>query len=144
MYVNNDEFGINDFRKSFNYIYEANTTQVKRHSKSEYNQEYQSGDFLGLTTAPKEDKDELININIMSINPNKKALKQTGYSDKGIVEYKGCCSYDQNIHHMDTIEFISQNNQFSITEGEQFRIIMDDEGLYQGQFCYKFFKMVKI
>lgn len=143
MFINNDEFGINDFRDSFDYIYKANTIQVKRHIRSDYNKEYNPGDFLGVTTKPKDNKD-IIEINIMSQNPNRKELGQGGYGNKGVLEYKACCSYSTDIHHMDTIEFIDANNPYSIKEGQKFRILMDDEGLYQGQFCFKFFTMVKI
>lgn len=144
MFINDDIFGINDFRESFDYIYKSNTVSVKKITRTDYNIQYAPGDFLGVKTKPQDNKEEIIQINIMSVAPNKKKLDKEGYINKGEIEYTACCSYSISIHHMDIIVFLEEVNPFSIKKDEKFKVIMEDEGLYQGQYCFKFFKLVKI
>jgi hypothetical protein len=116
-----------------------NTIQQTVFPKSKYLQ----GDFMGVKTKTFEDTDYLIDVNIMSQNPDGEQLDKEGYDGKGIIEYEGYCEYNIDISNKDLIEFID-NYGYNITTGQKFKIEMKDEGLYRGQYCYKNFKLTRI
>ena len=143
MFDNNDNFGIDSFRDDFKYICSMNLIQVKRTQKNKQDIEKLTGDFFGSFASELKDEGDLILINLMSTMPDKTTLELEGYGKRGNVEYAGCCEYNIIIQHLDTIEFI-QDNEFGIKKGEKYKVLIEDEGLYQGQYCFKFFKLVRI
>ena len=143
VFENDDELGTDLFREDASYIFAANTVKVKLIKHNTNKSKYLQGDFMGVKTKTFEDTDYLIDVNIMSQNPDGEQLDKEGYDGKGIIEYEGYCKYNIDISNKDLIEFID-NYGYNITTGQKFKIEMKDEGLYRGQYCYKNFKLTRI
>ena len=75
----------------------------------------------------------------MSQAPNSKKLDAEGYTSKGVVTYTCCCRYDILLSNKDVIIFTQDFGNWGIKKENKFIVKMKDEGLYKGQYCYKFF-----
>ena len=102
------------------------------------------GDFLGIKTSTFKDEEELIYINLTSINPEQRKFDQHGYSSKGEVIYQCFAAHDVDIGHKDNIEFVKDYGSSGIKKGDRFKVDFKDFAPYQGQFCYKSFEIIKI
>jgi hypothetical protein len=141
-----DEFGVQEYRMDSNYLFDLNRTVVKIIRWNDRKSKTLQGDFLGTTLATEateRDEEEFISINIMSTEPEKRDLEQEGFTNLGVVSYTCFANYDVDIENRDIIEFVSKYGT-EIKEGERFRVVMDDAGLYQGQYTRKQFTIYKI
>ena len=138
-----DYLDVQNFRENAKYIFDMNATTVRIIRHNTDRGENLQGDFLGIRTNTFSDVKDLIKINIMSQAPDKKELKRHGYDNLGNVEFECFCEYDTEIDSKDKIEFIT-NYGYNIKPGDQFRIELEDMGLYSGQYCFKNFRIIKI
>lgn len=148
IFENNDEFGLDTAREDFSAIFNANIITVKLLRNTIDYEEELPGNFLGVVKSNDISKEDLqtesfIDINIMSNNPEGHEFKRQGFSNKGVVTYNCYTRWDTDIKHSDIIEFLKDYNH-NIKEGDRFKVVLKDQGLYQGQYSFKNFDMIKI
>ena len=143
VFENDDEFGVQSYRDDVSYISNTNSVIVKLIKKKQENIENLKGDFLGIQSDVNPDEELFIDINIMSDNPDSKKLEEEGYTGKGVITYSCYCSYDTNIKNHDLIEFVDGYG-YNIEPGQKFKIELEDEGLFMGQYCFKHFNITLI
>ena len=143
MFINDDEFGVDDYRNSFSYVCSANAVKVELLKKSTNEEKLNQGDFLGIKSNIGSPKPKQIKINVMSDNPEENSLEEAGYDGKGKIKYSCFCEYDVDVSNKDLIRFVDGFG-YNIKKGQVFQITINDEGLFQGQYCYKHFTIVMI
>lgn len=143
MFENDDEFGVNSFRKDATYTFKANSTRVQIVRYNKDKSKHLQGDFMGIKTKTFEDEKEFIDINIMSENSKDKKISKEGYTGRGEIRYNCLAPYNIKINHKDVIIFIADDN-YDIKAGDKFRIEFKDSGLYKGQSCFRGFEIIKI
>ena len=145
LYDDDDEFGVQEYRSDSSYIFNANRTPVRIIRFNEEKAEQLSGDFLGVTTASSypDDDYENIEINIMSTAPDTQDISEHGYGSRGLIIYECFANWDLKISNKDVIQFLGDYG-LDTKKGEQFRVKLDDSGMYQGQYTRKQFTITKI
>ena len=143
VFDNDDDFGVDSFREDASYVFSANEVKVKLIKHNVRKEETLQGDFLGIRVKNDEDPRKFIKINIMSENSEGETQKRHGFDGRGEIVYNCLASYDTDICNKDKIEFINDCGH-NIKAGQKFRIVMEDQGMFEGQYCFKNFKLYRI
>ena len=119
VFESNDEFGVQNFEKDFNKLFDTYKILVKHKTiNQEANDEYLQGDFLGLRTQSFKDKEKFIYITIEEISQNKKQWLLSGKSQSGVYDYE-CLTPSKNVmNEGDIITFLDgslKDKEFRVT-----------------------------
>lgn len=148
IFEDNDEFGLNAAREDFSAVFNANIITVKQLRNTANYDEKLPGNFLGVNKSSDVNAEDLqlhslLNINIMSDNPEGAEVKRQGFSNKGVIQYNCYARWDADLKDSDVIEFVKDYG-YNIRAGDRFRVELKDYGLYQGQYSFKNFTIYKI
>lgn len=143
MFENDDEFGIDEYRDDVSYVMKCNSVVVKLISQNEDRKENLQGDFLGIIQKDYKDTPRLIEINMMSLAPDAKRMGEAGYSGKGNITYKCYAPFDTVLKDGDKVQFLD-DNRYGIDGEVEFKVKMEEEGLFQMQYSYRSFNLVMV
>jgi len=142
MFDDGDEFGVQEFREDFSYLYDINKIRVKVIDRKEQSTKATDEDFLGLTQSFDQDPSRYIYVNIMSQSPQKGELGDAGYGKKG-VSFECYTEFDTEIINGDIVEFTTDYS-YGIKAKDKFRIELGDFGTIKGQYNFKNFIMYRV
>ncbi len=143
VFENNDDFGIDLYREDvFNSVINKNLVEVLLIKFNKVKGEDIQGDFLGVQSNKTLNTRQKIRININSYSPFNTKLKMDGFNARGELKFNCYASYDTQIDNKDIIRF-TEDYSFGIKSGDTFKVEMGDCGMYQGQFCFKQFTIIK-
>ena len=143
IFNNNDDFGVQEYREDVSVLFELNAVTVELINPSQQKMDTLQGDFMGVKTNTYKDNKTLIKINVNSNNAESDTLGMEGYSGGGSVRYTCYTTHDTVISDKSLIKFID-GYRYNIRKGEVYRVIMKDTGVWNGQYGYKNFEIVKV
>jgi len=143
MFKNDDEFGVQSYRDDFRHVFKSNVVKVQLITSNTLGEKNLQGDFLGIKTNSYPNPKDIIEININSDAPDKSEMNQEGFTDKGIKTFACYVEHDVDISNHDTIMFIDDYGK-DVKKGQQFRIELNEEGMYKMQYTFVHFNIYKI
>jgi hypothetical protein len=144
MFENNDELGVDEFTKDFEYMFEDFKILVKHISKQQDKEnEYIQGDFLGIRTKTFPDNEKYIYMVLESDNSGKKEEQRDGKTGRGVEEYTGYVRKHNMLNIGDKIRLL-QNIDSNFIAGTMFRVEPENKGNFKFNSVFQRVKLIRL